>query len=293
MGEVSVIGLGAMGSALALTLVKAGHRTSVWNRTKARGEVLAAQGATVCGSLAEAVGASSVVIVCLDSCRTTAGLFSQAAVASALAGRILVQLSAGVPAELREGEALAKSSKAGFLGGAILAYPHEIGSTAAAIYVSGAASVYAQAEPFLSALAGDLQYLNENPGAAAALNLAICSFGLGYNFGIVHGALICEAEGLGVDRFGETFNKSRMAAIGDRIRRRTEIIHTGDFGNSGGSIESWNGLARHMAEHARSGGYSPEFPNFILDLFSRAMTRGFGREDITATIKVLREDTGR
>lgn len=36
MAEVTVIGLGAMGSALARAFIKAGHTVTVWNRTAAR-----------------------------------------------------------------------------------------------------------------------------------------------------------------------------------------------------------------------------------------------------------------
>ena len=48
---VTVIGLGAMGSALASALVRAGHPTTVWNRTPR-----AVEGAKVASSVAEAVG---------------------------------------------------------------------------------------------------------------------------------------------------------------------------------------------------------------------------------------------
>ena len=43
--DVGFIGLGQMGSAIALNLVKAGHRVTVYNRTRAKAEALASQGA--------------------------------------------------------------------------------------------------------------------------------------------------------------------------------------------------------------------------------------------------------
>ncbi len=36
MGSVTLIGLGAMGSALAKALVNGGHTTTVWNRTQSK-----------------------------------------------------------------------------------------------------------------------------------------------------------------------------------------------------------------------------------------------------------------
>ena len=44
---IGFIGLGTMGEAMALTLVKAGTRLLVWNRTRAKAEILAAAGADV------------------------------------------------------------------------------------------------------------------------------------------------------------------------------------------------------------------------------------------------------
>ena len=43
--DVGFIGLGQMGSAIALNLVKAGHHVTVYNRTRAKAEALASQGA--------------------------------------------------------------------------------------------------------------------------------------------------------------------------------------------------------------------------------------------------------
>ena len=52
--DLGFIGLGQMGQAMALNLVKAGHRVTVFNRTRAKAEALASQGAEVVDSAAEA-----------------------------------------------------------------------------------------------------------------------------------------------------------------------------------------------------------------------------------------------
>src|ERR1700722_7583335 len=52
--DVGFIGLGQMGSAIALNLVKAGHRVTVYNRTRAKAGALAAQGAEIAESVADA-----------------------------------------------------------------------------------------------------------------------------------------------------------------------------------------------------------------------------------------------
>ncbi|AWT47448.1 MULTISPECIES: NAD(P)-dependent oxidoreductase [Streptomyces] len=62
---VSVLGTGIMGAAMARNLARAGHSVRVWNRTRAKAEPLAADGATVAATPAEAVRDADVVLTML------------------------------------------------------------------------------------------------------------------------------------------------------------------------------------------------------------------------------------
>ncbi len=62
MTTVAILGLGAMGSAIAARLLGTGHELSVWNRTPGRDEQLVAAGARRAGSAADAVQGAEVVI---------------------------------------------------------------------------------------------------------------------------------------------------------------------------------------------------------------------------------------
>ncbi|MEW2163950.1 NAD(P)-dependent oxidoreductase [Streptomyces sp. NPDC007084] len=64
---VGVLGTGIMGAAMARNLARAGHTVRVWNRTAAKAEPLAAEGAYVAGSPEEAVrGADAVLTMLYD-----------------------------------------------------------------------------------------------------------------------------------------------------------------------------------------------------------------------------------
>ncbi|GAA4617413.1 NAD(P)-dependent oxidoreductase [Saccharopolyspora hordei] len=58
----SVLGTGIMGAAIARNLARAGHTVRVWNRTRAKAEPLAADGAHVADTPAEAVRGADVVL---------------------------------------------------------------------------------------------------------------------------------------------------------------------------------------------------------------------------------------
>jgi len=260
----------------------------VWNRTPKRAEPLVTEGAKHARSIEEAVRAAPLILVCIDSYRTTQELFAPLPVSAQLSGRTLIQLSTGTPREAREAETWMNTLGADYVAGSILAYPEEIGSADANIIVSGAEPAFRRAEPFLHRLAADLDYLGPRIGAAAAFDLAQCCYGLGYNMGLIHGALICESEGIGVDFYGAAFDGAKLQAISERIRRRTDIIHRGAFSDTSASLAVWNGVVDRILIQARDAGINSEFPEFISVLFKRAIAKGFAAEDITATIKVLR-----
>ena len=140
MSEVSVIGLGAMGSALARALLRDGHRVTVWNRTSAKAEPLVRDGALLAHSPAAAVTASPIVLVCVEDYKVTRSILGREEVAPALAGRVLVELSSGTPQDARDAEAWARQRGVDYLDGAIMATPSQIGRPDTPIFVSGAVS---------------------------------------------------------------------------------------------------------------------------------------------------------
>jgi 3-hydroxyisobutyrate dehydrogenase len=63
--QIGVAGLGAMGSAIAARLLEVGHQVTVWNRTRAKTEPLAAAGAKVAESPSAVAASSEAVITIL------------------------------------------------------------------------------------------------------------------------------------------------------------------------------------------------------------------------------------
>ena len=72
--EISIIGLGAMGHAIARALIHAGHSVTVWNRTASRMQAFHSSAKMCASSVPEAVTASDVIIVCIDDYDATLAL---------------------------------------------------------------------------------------------------------------------------------------------------------------------------------------------------------------------------
>ena len=285
MTEISVVGLGSMGSSLARALMRSGRKTTVWNRTPDKTNALN-EGATVAASLLHAIEASPLILVCIDNYASTRDLLSPASIASALAERTLIQFSTGSPKEAREAAAWFKDLNANYLDGAIMAYPSEIGRPDTLILICGDEVAFQTSEPCLSCL-GSLRYLGSNPSMASALDLALLSYIIGAMLGLFHGALICESESTSVSLLGSLI-EARAILMGKRARDRTKVIESGKFGESEARLGMWKGALQRVADQAHDAGMDGEFPKSVLRIFDRATAAGFASEDVSAIIKVMR-----
>ncbi len=290
MSDVTVVGLGAMGSALARALVKDGHDVTVWNRTASRAERLVKEGAALAPDLASAVAASPVVIACLIDIPLTETLLTAPDVRPHLAGRVVVQLGGATPQEARQAERWARDSGAEYLEGEIMVYPPAIGTPEAAILVAGPEATFRRCEPLLRSMAGNITYMGEEVAAPNAYGLAMGAVLFGALLGALHGAQICAVEGLPIDSFATRLRKEDMATIGEAVHDLLERIEAGQYSDTQGPLQTGADGAEQMLQHAQETGVDPSFPEYVAGAFRRGMDAGLGHEDVAALIKVLRGD---
>jgi 3-hydroxyisobutyrate dehydrogenase-like beta-hydroxyacid dehydrogenase len=289
MSDVSVIGLGAMGSALARALLRGGHSVTVWNRTDTKAAALGRDGASVAPHPAAAVVASPVVVVCVENYDVTRAVLAAPDVRPQLSGRVVVQLSTGRPEEARDGERWVRESEADYLDGAILAYPEQIGTPEAALLVAGPEATFRRCEPLLQCLAGGLTFVGERIGSASALDCASLSLVFGALLGALHGARICEVEGLRVDEFASMMSEL-MPVVGVEVGQLGGRIQAGRFDGSHSALRTYDAAAMRLLQHARDSRINADLPAYVSATLRKGVTAGFGSEDLAALIKVLRTD---
>jgi 3-hydroxyisobutyrate dehydrogenase len=83
--DVAVLGTGIMGSAMARNLVRAGLRTTVWDRSPSASAALADAGACVAASPDEAVRSARIVITMLPTAEAVSSVMFDGGVAASLA----------------------------------------------------------------------------------------------------------------------------------------------------------------------------------------------------------------
>jgi 3-hydroxyisobutyrate dehydrogenase-like beta-hydroxyacid dehydrogenase len=286
MSDVTVIGLGLMGTALARGLIHGGQRVTVWNRTPTKAAPLVDEGATLAESPATAALASPVTIVCLDGYATAREILGTETAEAALSGRTLVQLSTGTPREARDTETWARGISASYIDGAILASPARIATPTCTLLLAGERSAFEASEPALRILAPSLRYLGEQVGAASALDCAILSMVVGWMLGTDHGVRVAETEELLVE-FAEL-----AAAVAPRIVEHvahiTSVVQGDSYMDPQATVKTWAAATQHIRQQAIDAGINDEFPTLAADLFRRTVDAGYGDEDAVALVKILR-----
>jgi 3-hydroxyisobutyrate dehydrogenase-like beta-hydroxyacid dehydrogenase len=284
MTDVSLIGLGPMGIALARAL-QSKCTLTVWNRTAERAKPLLNQGTVLAADALAAVQASPVVLVCVADYAASRAILATPGVADALRGKVLVQLSTGTPQDARED--WAALSGVAYLDGALLATPGQIGRPDTPLFISGEERALAACRPVLEAIAGNIQYMGEPIGNAAAWDLATLSCMFGAMSGFFHGVRICESEGLKVNAFAQMIG-AISPVLGEMISAEGEAIHANRYGEPESSMATCAGSGRLFVKQAREAKLDASFPDFLMELFDRSLTAGFANERLAAMVKVLR-----
>ena len=280
MSDITVIGLGKMGSALARAIQRAGHGLTVWNRSPAKMQPFVDDGVAGASDVVSAITASPVILICIDNYAVTNSMLRSEDIAPLLTGRTVVQLSTGTPREARESGDWMEAHDVSYLDGAILAAPDDIGTDGGQILLSGNAVAHEQAGNLLECL-GAVRYLGSNVRAASALDLAWLSTCYGRHMAIIHAANLCKSEDVGIDDFISLFPDK------PDIQHYAKVIHEERFHESTATLQVWAAALQRIQQQSVDAQINSEFPDFVAGLFKKAIDAGYGDENVMALVKVL------
>jgi len=287
MNQVSVIGTGRMGSALATALHNKGFSTTVWNRTSSKTAALARLGLRVAESLKAAALASDVIIVNVSDYSTTQQLLRGPGVASALAGKILVQLTSGIPQEARQMESWASQHEISYLDGAIMSYPSGIGAPECTIFYSGPEEVFNRVKPVLMALGGNTLFVGTTIGHASALDLSGLTFVLGAMFGFVQGYIVGKAEGLPPEAIIGSI-KGLLPVTGEILEAISARIQRKDYAGTEATLEAWSVGPKELIEWSKDRRMDRRIAEAQIALFEQAIKVGQGQADFAYLYEIFK-----
>ncbi|SDW59810.1 3-hydroxyisobutyrate dehydrogenase [Amycolatopsis xylanica] len=280
--QVTVLGLGAMGAALASALLAAGHPVTVWNRSKRP----VPQGAVRASTVSAAIEASPVVLACLLDHRSVYDALGPSA--AALRGKALVNVTSGTPGHARSLAAWALEREIDYLDGGIMAVPPMIGGPGAFVLYSGSEAVFDAYRPVLDTLA-DSRFLGADPGMASLQDIALLSAMYGQFMGILHAFALVGSAGVPATEFAPMLS-GWLTAMGGFVAEAASQIDKRDY-----SIDVVSNLAMqaagypHLLEAAVEQGVSPALLAPLEPLLNQRLADGHGAEAITGVIELLGE----
>ena len=284
MSDVTVIGTGAMGSAIARKLLANTLDVTVWNRTTGRTQALEAEGVHTNIDLASAIRASALIVVCVIDYNAGRQLLDAPGIADALKGRSVIQFTGGTPAEAAQAAEWMQAAQVNYLDGAIMCYPGDLGRDGSQILVCGEETEFERWKPVVSCLAKDLKFVGNNIRSAKTLDMALLSRFVGLKFSAMHGAHICESEGVSLNELANLLPEN------DNARRMIETIISDDFTLQSGSASVNVAMAvwGAMQSQSKSRGINSELPDLFLKWCEAGAAQGWGDLDNACLIKVLR-----
>ncbi|WP_327586818.1 NAD(P)-binding domain-containing protein [Nonomuraea sp. NBC_00507] len=283
---MTVIGLGSMGTALAEAFVKAGHPTTVWNRTAAKAAPLVAMGARHTEAIEDAVAASPLVITCLTTFDDTRVALRPAR--ASLRGRALVTLNSGSPSGARETAAWALDHGARFLAGAVKNVPSAVGAPDTLLCYSGDKRAFEEFETTLKVLGGDTVHLGDEADLAALYEMAVGAMLLPALVGFFQGAAAVQARGLEVNTMVR-FTGKWLDMIKSQLPIYAKEIDSGVYTDAASSVNLFLAAAAHDEDLAKETNVDTAWLAPLHDLMRRAAEAGHGDHSISALTEVLRK----
>ncbi|MEJ1200987.1 MULTISPECIES: NAD(P)-dependent oxidoreductase [unclassified Streptomyces] len=283
---VTVLGLGPMGRALAEAFVAAGLRTTVWNRTPGRDADLVARGAVSARSAEEAVAASPLTVVCVVNYGASDAVLRQDAVTAALKGRTVVNLSADTPKRARDTAEWAGRHGVRYLDGAIMTPTPTIGTDDAVFLHSGPEELYREHRPVLAALGGTHTHLGEDPGRAAAYDIALLDIFWTAMAGYTHALAVARAEGVTGAELAP-FAQGIAAILPPLFTEFAADTDAGSYSGELNPITSAASTMAHVVHASEAHGIDASVMRVIEGQARRVIALGHGTDGFTRVAEVI------
>ncbi|PSB15588.1 NAD(P)-dependent oxidoreductase [filamentous cyanobacterium CCP2] len=176
MSQIAVLGLGAMGSRIALNLLEAGHNVILWNRSPHRAVAFAPQGATVAPSPKAAAQEAEIVISMVTDNEASQSVWLDPETGAALGlapGAIAIESSTLTVGWLKHLAAEIERRGAGFLEAPVVGSRPQAEAKKLISLVGGKADILAQVQEILLAAGSSTIHHVGEVGQGMAMKLAV------------------------------------------------------------------------------------------------------------------------
>ena len=278
--RVAVVGTGAIGGAVARTLLAGGRDVVVWNRTASRAAGLVDAGARAAGTVAEAVSSSDLALLTLTDHAAVRECL--AALEPDLSGRTIVALCTGTAADARRAAELVAARGAHYLDAGLQISPEMIGTREATILYSGSRTAFDRHATTLR-LVSEPRFVGDAPDAAAIWDLAL--FGVWYDaqLGLLRAVDTVRAAGIDVTEFAATA-ATPLGHVVTAVPATVAEVRAGDYPAGPASLTEHLTVVRHLVELRAGNRLGDGGLPAVAATIAALAADGRGAQGLTATI---------
>ncbi|MFJ8313711.1 NAD(P)-dependent oxidoreductase [Streptomyces sp. NPDC094147] len=283
---VSVIGLGMMGAALAGAYLKAGHRTTVWNRSAGKADALVEQGATRAGSIADAVAASDILVVCVVDYDALYAILEP--VKESLSGKVLVNLTSGLPEDARGAAKWADKLGAEYLDGYIMTVPPAVGLPQTLLFYGGSQATFEAHESTLKVLGGNSVFLGPDAGTAALYDLGLLGILWASLTSALHAYALVGSENIPAAALAPYAEAWITHVVLPSVKGAAQAVDAGEYATSI-STAALNAVGlKKMVEASKAQGIRPDLMVPIQKFLEKRVADGHGDEALASMFEVIK-----
>lgn len=282
--RVSILGLGRMGTPIAVAFLDAGYETVVWNRSPDKTDALAARGAVPAATAAEAVGAAPLVVAPLldhDAVRETLG-----SARAALRGRTVVNLANTTPDQARELGAWTAGHGATYLDGAMMALPETVATNTGFFLYSGTEEAFTAHRGALEVMA-PAHYFGADPGAAEVHDLALLGTGYGALTAFLHSAALLRSAGTDPEVFAPLAARW-LHGMADFLPELAREAGSAQYANGVSTVDLNRAAVDSLIGLSKASGIAADIHEPLQALLQRRTTEGHGADSFSSVFELMR-----
>jgi 3-hydroxyisobutyrate dehydrogenase-like beta-hydroxyacid dehydrogenase len=289
--EVGLIGLGNMGSGIAKTLLRAGHRVTVYNRTRARAEALRPEGAIIAGTAAEACVGEAVITMLADDAAVESQVFGKDGVLASLP-RGAIHISCSTISVALSDRLAAEHATAGqeFVSAPVFGRPDAAEAARLAIVAAGPKAAIDRCKPLFEVMGPKLWIVGEKQPLANVVKLS-------GNF-LIASVLESLSEAIAFARKSGVEAASLMDFLTSTLfnapvyKTYGGLIVEGNYDKVGFALPLGLKDTRLVLQAAEAQSVPMPIASVIRDRFITAIARGNANSDWSALGRIAAEDAG-
>ncbi|MFB1489086.1 MULTISPECIES: NAD(P)-dependent oxidoreductase [unclassified Thiocapsa] len=286
--KTAVLGLGLMGSEIALRLKRQGREVICWNRGQANRDAASRRGLDLALTPAEAVAAAERILLVLSDAAAISDTLFDPTNPIALRGRVLIQMGTIAPAESRAIAEQVASLGGNYLEAPVLGSLPEAREGTLILMAGGDRDLFERCRPLLRDLSRDPQWIGP-VGQAAALKLAMNQLIAGLTASFATSLALVRREAIDVEQFMTLLRGSALHAKTFDKKLGKYLSH--DYSGASFPLKHLLKDVRLFARVGEAAGLDTRVITAIEAVCADAVAAGLADQDYSALYEVVSAST--